>query len=334
VTTIERFILEQQPDYARGELTNLLYDIALAAKIIAHKTNRAGLVDILGEVGFTNVQGERQQKLDIYAHDIMRQLCEPTGRLCLMVSEESEDVLTIPDRYGKGSYVLVFDPLDGSSNIDVNVSIGTIFGVFHCLEQEQRGRVADALQPARNLVAAGYVLYGASTMLVYTTGDGVHGFTLNPEYGEFLLSHPHIRLPEPPAYYSVNAAYYSRWSRGVQHFVDWLEGKDPDSPNVSARYIGSLVADFHRNLLRGGIFCYPAERTRRDGKLRLLYEAGPLAYIIEQAGGYASDGRRPILDIVPSHPHQRVALFMGNRSLVERLEEFIRLEEGEATPGA
>ena len=334
VTTIERFILDQQPEYARGELTNLLYDIALAAKIIAHKTNRAGLIDILGEAGQMNVQGESQQKLDIYAHDIVRQLCDHTGRLCLMVSEESEDVLSIPERYSKGSYVLVFDPLDGSSNIDVNVSIGTIFGIYHCLEQERRGRVEDALQPARELVAAGYVLYGASTMLVYSTGDGVHGFTLNPEYGEFLLSHPYLRLPEPPAYYSVNAAYYSRWSPGVQHFVDWLEGKDADSPNVSARYIGSLVADFHRNLLRGGIFCYPAERHRKDGKLRLLYEAGPLAYLIEQAGGYASDGRRSILDIVPTHPHQRVALFMGNRSLVERLEAFIRQEEEANAAGA
>ncbi len=334
VTTIERFILDQQPEYARGELTNLLYDIALAAKIIAHKTNRAGLIDILGEAGQMNVQGESQQKLDIYAHDIVRQLCDHTGRLCLMVSEESEDVLSIPERYSKGSYVLVFDPLDGSSNIDVNVSIGTIFGIYHCLEQERRGRVEDALQPARELVAAGYVLYGASTMLVYSTGDGVHGFTLNPEYGEFLLSHPYLRLPEPPAYYSVNAAYYSRWSPGVQHFVDWLEGKDADSPNVSARYIGSLVADFHRNLLRGGIFCYPAERHRKDGKLRLLYEAGPLAYLIEQAGGYASDGRRSILDIVPTHPHQRVALFMGNRSLVERLEAFIRQEDEASAAGA
>jgi len=334
VTTIERFILEQQPEYARGELTNLLYDIALAAKIIAHKTNRAGLVDILGEIGQINVQGESQQKLDLYAHDIMLQLCEHTGRLCLMVSEEQEDVITIPGRYKKGSYVLVFDPLDGSSNIDVNVSIGTIFGVYHCVDEARRGRLEDALQPARSLVAAGYVLYGASTMLVYTTGEGVHGFTLNPEYGEFLLSHPHLRLPKPPAYYSVNAAYYSRWSSGVQHFVDWLEGKDADSPNVSARYIGSLVADFHRNLLRGGIFCYPAERNRKEGKLRLLYEAGPLAYIIEQAGGYASDGRRPILDITPTHPHQRVALFMGNRSLVERLEAFIRQEEGDAASQA
>ena len=334
VTTIERFILDNQPAYASGELTNLLYDLALAAKIIAHKTNRAGLIDILGEAGAINVQGESQQKLDIYANQIMRQLCDHTGRLCLMISEEQEDPIHIPERYRKGSYVLVFDPLDGSSNIDVNVSIGTIFGIYRCLDEAQRGRLEDALQPPGDLVAAGYVLYGASTMMVYSAGNGVHGFTLNPEYGEFLLSHPNLVLPEPPAYFSVNSSYYSRWSPGVQQFVDWLEGKDADSPNVSARYIGSLVADFHRNLLRGGIFCYPAEGSRKDGKLRLLYEAGPLAFLIEQAGGYASDGHRPILDIVPTHPHQRVALYIGNRSLVERLEALVRQEGDASAPEA
>jgi len=328
VTTIERFILEHQPEYARGELTNLLYDIALAAKIIAHKTNRAGLVDILGESGAVNVQGETQQKLDIYAHDIMRQLCDHTGRLCLMISEEQEDPIFIPDRYSKGSYVLVFDPLDGSSNIDVNVSIGTIFGVYRCVDEGQRGRVEDALQRPGDLAAAGYVLYGASTMLVYSTGDGVHGFTLNPEYGEFLLSHPNLRLPDPPAYYSVNSAYYYRWSSGVRHYMDWLQGAGDDSPQLSARYIGSLVADFHRNLLRGGVFCYPAESERDEGKLRLLYEAGPLAYLAAQAGGYASNGRMSILDIVPTHPHQRTALFIGNRPLVERLERLVRQYDG------
>ena len=328
VTTIERFILDHQPEYARGELTNLMYDIALAAKIIAHKTNRAGLIDILGEAGMTNVQGEKQQKLDIFAHHIIRQLCDHTGRLCLMVSEEQEEPLFIPEKYEKGSYVLVFDPLDGSSNIDVNVSIGTIFGIYRCIDEHSRGRTEDALQPGRNLVAAGYVLYGASTMLVYSTGNGVHGFTLNPEYGEFLLSHANLVLPEPPAYFSVNSAYYNRWSPGVQRYVDWLQGIGESPPTLSARYIGSLVADFHRNLLRGGVFCYPAESLRDLGKLRLLYEAAPLAFLIEQANGYASDGRRPILDVVPTELHQRTALFIGNRHLVEQLEAFIRQEEG------
>ena len=331
VTTIERFILEHQPEHASGELTMLLYDIALAAKIIAHKTNRAGLIDILGEAGQTNVQGESQQKLDIYAHNIIRQLCDHTGRLCLMVSEEQEEPLYIPDKYSKGSYVLVFDPLDGSSNIDVNVSIGTIFGIYHCLDEQRRGRVEDALQPGRDLVAAGYILYGASTMLVYSTGDGVHGFTLNPEYGEFLLSHPDLVLPEPPAYYSVNTAYFNQWSPGVQRFVRWLQGIGDAPPTLSARYIGSLVADFHRNLLRGGIFCYPAEKTRDEGKLRLLYEAAPLAFLVDQANGYASNGRQSILDIVPRELHQRTALFIGNRWLVEQAEDFIRQEEEDPT---
>lgn len=327
VTTIERFILDHQPEYARGDLTNLLYDIALAAKIIAHKTNRAGLIDILGDAGETNIQGETQQKLDIFAHNIIRQLCDHTGRLCIMVSEELEDPLFIPEKYEKGHYILVFDPLDGSSNIDVNVSIGTIFGIYRCLDERTRGRVEDALQPAADLVAAGYVLYGASTMLVYSTGNGVHGFTLNPEYGEFLLSHPNLRLPDPPAYFSVNSAYYNRWSPGVQRYVDWLQGIGENPPTLSARYIGSLVADFHRNLLRGGVFCYPAESVRDEGKLRLLYEAGPLAFIIEQAGGYASSGRESILNIQPTQLHQRTALFIGNRNLVEQVEAFIRHEE-------
>lgn len=327
VTTIEGFILENQPEYASGELTMLLYDIALAAKIIAHKTNRAGLIDILGEAGETNVQGEVQQKLDVFANDIMKQVCENTGRLCLMVSEEQEEPIFIPERYSKGNYVLVFDPLDGSSNIDVNVSIGTIFGVYHCIDAQLRGRVEDALQPAANLVAAGYVLYGSSTMMVYSTGDGVHGFTLNPEYGEFLLSHPNLRLPEPPAYFSINSSYYYRWPPAVQHFLDWLQGRGDECPDLSARYIGSLVGDFHRNLLRGGIYCYPAEKHRNEGKLRLLYEAGPLAFLVKQAGGYASDGSQSILDIVPSQLHQRTALFIGNRSLVERLEAFVRQYE-------
>lgn len=327
VTTIERFILDNQPEYASGELTMLLYDIALAAKIIASKTNRAGLVDILGDAGSTNVQGETQQKLDVFAHDIVRKMCDHTGRLCLMVSEEQDEPLYIPDRFPKGDYILVFDPLDGSSNIDVNVSVGTIFGIYHCIDKQLRGRVEDALQPPSDLVAAGYVLYGSSTMLVYSTGNGVHGFTLNPEYGEFLLSHPNMHLPDPPAYFSVNSSYYSRWSLGVQHFLDWLEGKGDGVPNLSARYIGSLVADFHRNLLRGGIFCYPAESKRDEGKLRLLYEAGPLAFLIDQAGGYASNGRRPILEVVPERLHQRTPLFIGNRSLVERLEAFMRQED-------
>ena len=329
IETIERFILEHQPDYARGEFTNLLYDIALAAKVIAHKTNRAGLVDILGRAGATNIQGEQQQKLDVFADDIIFRVCDHTGRLCAMASEEREEIIHIPEQFKKGSYVLVYDPLDGSSNIDVNVSIGTIFGIYRCVDWDLRGRAEDVLQSGRQLVAAGYVLYGSSTLLVYTTGQGVHGFTLDPELGEFLLSHENMRLPDPPIYYSVNHAYFPRWSPAVQRYMRWLQGGEGEGHAVplSSRYIGSLVADFHRNLLRGGVFCYPAEENKPDGKIRLLYEASPLAFLAEQAGGYASNGYKPILDIEPTDLHQRTPFFVGNRSLVYQLERFLQEEE-------
>lgn len=327
IVTIERFILENQPEEAKGDFTNLLYDVALAAKAITHKTNRAGLLDVLGRTGDVNVQGEQQQKLDVYADKVIRRLCDHTGRLCCMASEEQPDIIEIPPEYEKGSYVLVYDPLDGSSNIDVNVSIGTVFAIFRCLDWEKRGRLADVLQPGKSMVAAGYVLYGASTMLVYTTGAGVHGFTLDPELGEFLLTHRQMRVPEPPKYYSVNHSYFSRWSPAVQRYVRWLSKQDgQDAPDLSERYIGSLVADFHRNLLRGGLFAYPAEVNKPHGKLRLLYEAAPLAFLIEEAGGYASDGHRSIREIVPQDLHQRVPVFIGNRSLVEKAEEFLGQE--------
>lgn len=328
IITIERFILDHQPDYARGEFTNLLYDIALAAKIISHKTNRAGLVDILGRAGAVNIQGEVQQKLDVFADEIIFRMCDHTGRVCVMASEEHENIRHIPEPFKKGSYVLVYDPLDGSSNIDVNVSIGTIFGIYRCLDWEQRGRLEDVLQPGRNLVAAGYILFGASTLLVYSTGNGVHGFTLDPELGEFLLSHPNMRFPDPPAYYSVNTSYYDHWSPQVQRYVMYLQGRHGNNPYVlSSRYIGSLVADFHRNLICGGVFCYPAEEKKPKGKMRLLYEANPLAFLAEQAGGYASDGSGPILDIQPNELHQRVPLFIGNRPLVLKAEAYSLQEE-------
>ncbi len=323
VLTIERFIQERQPDHASGEFTNLLYDIALAAKLIAVKTIRAGLVDILGEAGSINVQGEMQKKLDVYADSILTRVCEHTGRLCCMASEEREEIIPIPSEYRKGAYVLVFDPLDGSSNIDVNVSIGTIFGIHRCVDWEKRGRLEDVLQPGRNLVAGGYILYGASTMLVYTTGQGVHAFTLNPELGEFLITNDNIRLPDPPAYYSLNSARYSSWSAGMRRYFSWLRGDGPDRSGLSSRYIGSLVADFHRNLLRGGVYCYPGESERASGKLRLLYEVAPLAFVAEQAGGAASDGRQRILDIQPTELHQRTPLFIGNRPLVEQAERML-----------
>lgn len=323
IITIERFILDNQPEDAHGDFTNLLYDIALAAKAISAKNLRAGLVDILGRSGSKNVQGEEQQKLDIYADRVITSLCDHTGRLCVMASEEHDDIIHIPPKYKKGSYVLVFDPLDGSSNIDVNVSTGTIFGIFRCVDWERRGRVEDCLQPANRLVCAGYILYSTSTMLVYTTGSGVHGFTLDPDLGEFLLSHEHIRIPERPRYFSANFSYMNGWTDGLLAYADWLRTEEEKPAALSERYIGSLVADFHRNLLSGGIYFYPGKKSRPNGKLRLLYEAGPLALIAKQAGGYASDGRQPILEIAPDSLHQRVPVFIGNRFLVEKAERLI-----------
>ena len=248
-----------------------------------------------------------------------------TGRLAVMASEEEEEIIPVPGEYETGKYVLVFDPLDGSSNINVAVSVGTIFAIYRRLSPKGPGVLEDCLQRGRYLVAAGYVLYGSSTVMVYTAGRGVHGFTLEPSLGEFLLSHPNIRIPVRPKYYSINQGYEEYWSEGVRRFTGWLQGRDRDDPRepLSVRYIGSLVADFHRNLLTGGVFCYPADSRQPRGKLRLVYEANPLAFITEQAGGYASTGRRNILDVQPESLHQRTPLFIGNRELVERAEEFI-----------
>jgi len=324
IITIERFILDNQPEYAVGDFTSLLYDIALAAKAIAAKTIRAGLIEILGQAGSINIQGEDQQKLDVYADQIIRRLCDHTGRLCVMASEEHEEIIEIPPQYPKGRYVLVYDPLDGSSNIDVNVSTGTIFGVFRCKDWENRGRLEDCLQPGRDLVAAGYILYGTSTMLVYSTGSGVHGFTLDPDLGEFLLSHERMVMPVPPKYFSANQSYFRMWSKGVREYLRWLRGREDSDHVLSERYIGSLVADFHRNLISGGVFLYPSKTDTPGGKLRLLYEAAPLAFLATQAGGYASDGIGSILDKEPTHLHQRTPLFIGNKDLVEKAEEYIR----------
>ncbi len=330
IITIERHILEQERAYpeATGVFTSLLYDIALAAKIIARETSRAGLVQILGLAGRTNVQGEAQMKLDVFANQTIIRMNSYTGRLAVMASEEEPDIIPIPEGYPTGRYVLVFDPLDGSSNIDVNASIGTIFGIYRRRTPPGPGTVEDCLQPGRNLAAAGYIIYGSSTMMVYTTGNGVHGFTLDPGVGEFLLSHPNIRIPAEPKYYSVNQGNEKYWSEGVRRYTRWLQGMDEENPRkpLSGRYIGSLVADFHRNLLEGGVFYYPQDYKdpgKPRGKLRLVYEAAPLAFIAEHAGGYASDGQRPILDIVPETLHQRTALFIGNRDLVEMAEKFI-----------
>lgn len=333
IVTIERHILEMQKQFpdATGVLTQLLYDIALAGKVIASRTTRAGLAEILGRTEEVNVQGEVVQKLDRFADLTIYRLNDHTGRVAIMASEENENPLPIPSKYPAGKYVLLFDPLDGSSNIDYNIPVGTIFSIYRRITPAGPGTLEDCLQPGRNLVAAGYIIYGSSTMLVYTTGQGVHGFTLDPYVGEFLLSHPDIRIPEPPVYFSANLGYRMHWSEGVKRFSDHLQGLDGQAQPLSLRYVGSLVADFHRNLLAGGIFYYPADYRdpkKPKGKLRLVYEAAPLAFIAEQAGGYASDGERNILDIVPTSLHQRTPLFVGNRSLVEKAEEFIRQFDG------
>ncbi len=329
IVTIERHILEEQRYHpeATGVLTAILYDIALAGKVIASKTSRAGLVEILGQAGITNVQGENVQKLDQIADRTVINLMDHTGRMAVMASEEHPDIIPIPDRYPTGKYVLLFDPLDGSSNIDYNVVIGTIFAIYHRISSSGPGNLEDCLQKGRNLVAAGYLLYGTSTMLVYTTGHGVHGFTLDPSLGEFLLSHPNIRMPEKPKYFSANLGYYRYWSKGVQKFTDYLINGDDTQKGLSLRYIGSLVGDFHRNLLAGGVYYYPADNqdpNKPSGKLRLLYENGPLGFIAEQAGGCASNGVQDILDIQPESLHQRTPLFIGSREIVKKAEEFIK----------
>jgi fructose-1,6-bisphosphatase I len=337
IITIERHILEEEARHpeATGTLTNLLYDIALVAKIISREMRRAGLVDVLGLTGATNIQGEQVAKLDALAHETVVRMTGYTGRLCIMASEEHEDPIPIPDEYPCGKYVLLFDPIDGSSNIDYNVSVGTIFSIHNKIStRSPRGELKDLLQPGYKQVAAGYVVYGSSTMMVYTTGNGVHGFTLDPTVGEFLLSHPNIKMPATPKYYGVNQGYENHWREGVKRYVRWLQGNDADEPReqLSLRYTGSFAADFHRMMLAGGVYLYPPDLKspkRPFGKLRLCYEASPLAFIAEQAGGYASDGVNAIMNITPTHLHQRVPLFIGSRDLVEKAEEYIQRHDRE-----
>ncbi|HEV2734733.1 MAG TPA: class 1 fructose-bisphosphatase [Longimicrobiaceae bacterium] len=327
VVTIERHIIEAERQFpeATGAFSSILYDIAFAAKMIAREVRRAGLNDILGLTGEVNVQGEEVKKLDEFANDVIFKALDHTGHLCGMASEEEEDFIPIPDRFPTGKYCVMYDPLDGSSNIDANVSVGTIFSIHRKVSDHERGCVEDCLQPGTRQVAAGYVVYGSSTMLVYTTGNGVHGFTLEPSIGEFLLSHPHMRIPTPgQRIYSCNEGNYVRWSEEQRRFVDHLKGIDGENAKpFSSRYIGSLVADFHRNLLYGGLFMYPADSNCPQGKLRLLYEAAPLAMIAEHAGGRASDGRQRILGIVPTELHERTPLYIGTAEFVAEAERYL-----------
>lgn len=324
VVTIDRHIIEQQRKTpgATGAFSRILSDLALAAKMISREVNMAGLVDILGEEGSTNVHAEAVQKLDAFAQEVIYKAMDHSGTLSCMVSEESEGIIPIPDKFPRGPYVLMYDPLDGSSNIDVNISIGTIFSLFRKVSAGDRGVLEDCLQPGMAQVAAGYVLYGSSTMLVYTTGKGVHGFTLDPSIGEFLLSHPDIRIPDPGQnLYSVNEAYSARWSPAQRRVLERLKGGETGA--WSSRYIGSFVADVHRTLLKGGLFMYPSDSKAPEGKLRLLYEASPIALLCREAGGKASDGTRDILEIVPRELHQRTPLFLGSRAHVEWVERVL-----------
>ena len=324
--TISRFLVEEERRMPRatGVFTGLLNDIALAAKIISREVNHAGLAEMLGDTGEENSHGERVQKLDIFADDVMRQVLHHTGLITCMASEEQEFFWPVPDSFPSGEYVVIYDPLDGSSNIDVNVSIGTIFSIHSKISSSERGELSDCLQAGKHQVAAGYVLYGSSTMFVYTTGRGVHGFTLDPSLGEFVLSHESMCFPDPPRrVYSINEAHYNSWKTGQQLLIDHLK----DGGDFSSRYIGSLVADFHRTLLQGGIFMYPSGKGAPEGKLRLLYECSPIAMLAKQAGGRASTGARDVLEVIPDSLHQRVPLYGGNSELVDLAEEFLAEED-------
>lgn len=325
--TLDRFIKMKQDDfpYASGELSQLLRDIALASKIVNRETNRAGLANIGGAFGQTNVQGEEQQKLDVIANIRFTRALTKGGEVCAVVSEEDDEVIDLQN--GSGKYVVAIDPLDGSSNIDVNISIGTIFSIYR--RKTPVGSpitVEDIMQPGNQQVAAGYVLYGSSTMLVYTTGHGVNGFTYEQSLGEFFLSHPEMKAPEDGKIYSINEGSYNQFDEGLKQYISYCKDN-----NFSARYIGSLVADFHRNLLKGGIYIYPATTKAPSGKLRLLYEANALAFIAEQAGGAATNGHIRILDIDPTSLHERTPLYIGSPKMVAKAEEFLKARQKATT---
>jgi fructose-1,6-bisphosphatase I len=324
LTTLHEFIVSTQQDFpfATGELSRLLSDISLAAKIVSNDVRKAGLVDhILGAQGGQNVQGEEQQKLDVVADAAFIRAFENGGEVCGIASEENDNFLAFTSANAQNAnYVVLFDPLDGSSNIDVNVSIGTIFSIYRRVSPVGTpATLEDMLQPGTQQVAAGYLLYGSSTILVYSTGNGVNGFTLDPSIGEFFLSHPDIKMPENGRYYSVNEGNLQDFDPNLRAYLTYCQSNDNQTGKpYSGRYIGSLVADFHRNLIKGGIYIYPAVPAAPKGRLRLLYECNPLAFIAEQAGGLATDGKQRILDIPPTELHQRVGFYIGAKLMVEK----------------
>jgi fructose-1,6-bisphosphatase I len=326
-TTLGEFIIENQSSfqYSSGELSKLINAIRLAAKVVNHEVNKAGLIDILGGVGDTNIQGEDQQKLDVLANDKFIQTLKNREIVCGIASEEEDNFISVNsnDENHQNKYIVLIDPLDGSSNIDVNVSVGTIFSIYRRVTPIGTAvTLEDFLQPGVNQVAAGYIVYGTSTMLVYTTGDGVNGFTLNPAIGTFYLSHPNMEFPETGNIYSVNEGNYIHFPQGVKDYIKYCQREEEDRPYTS-RYIGSLVSDFHRNMIKGGIYMYPKSSIASNGKLRLLYECNPMAFLAEQANGKASDGYTRIMEIQPTELHERVPFFCGSRKMVEKAEEFM-----------
>ncbi|MEM1126548.1 MAG: class 1 fructose-bisphosphatase [Bacteroidota bacterium] len=326
--TLEQFIIERQGTnpHSTGAFSRLLRDLSVAAKVVNRDVRRAGLVNILGDSGEINVQGEVQKKLDALAHGEFVRALKRGGVCCMIGSEEHAEAIPINASTDEDArYIVLLDPLDGSSNIDVNVDIGTIFSVYRLPEEASVGDVQAALMPGVKQVAAGYVVYGSSTMLVYTTGSGVNGFTLDPSVGEFLLSHPNIRTPRTGQYFSVNVGNYRSFEEGLRGYIDWAQAEDQDTRRpYSLRYIGSFVSDFHRNLLKGGIYIYPASTRDPEGKLRLMYEANPMAFLVEQAGGMATDGVGRILEKEPTTLHQRTPLFIGSSEMVQRAQSFLR----------
>ncbi|MEX0813008.1 MAG: class 1 fructose-bisphosphatase [Chitinophagales bacterium] len=332
VIVLDEFIIQNEKDfpYATGELSSLLRDIGVAAKMVHREVNKAGLVDILGQAGSSNIQGEDQQKLDVFANEEFISALSMGGNCAGIASEENDDFINMHNDYCmNGDYVVAMDPLDGSSNIDVNISVGTIFSIYKRLSENGACTKEDFLQKGLEQIAAGYIVYGSSTMLIYTTGNGVNGFTLDPSIGEFCLSHANIRIPESGTIYSINQGNFLQFSMGIQDYIRYCQGIDERNPKpYSLRYVGSMVADIHRNLLKGGIFMYPATTSALKGKLRLLYECNPMAFIVEQAGGKATDGRgNRILEIKPKELHQRVPVFLGSATMVDKVESFLAQEQ-------